>query len=90
MKINYNFGFYTKLKKKYFPTGITSNILYIISKKNNENKFLIQFRTKAYDIWKKLSFPQWSQINKEFVINYNKLLFYSFSNLSLSILAFPF
>ena len=50
---SYKYGFVTNIEKEDFPSGIDENIVKLISTKKNEPKFLLEFRLKAYQKWKK-------------------------------------
>lgn len=65
----YKYGFSTNIKKDNFPPGINEEIIYLISEKKNEPKFMLDFRLKAYNRWKNLLEPKWS------ILNYNKIDF---------------
>jgi len=73
---SYKYGFVTDIEKEAFPTGINEDIVKLISTKKKEPQFLLEFRLKAYDKWKKMTFPEWANltINK---INFNDIIYYS-------------
>jgi Fe-S cluster assembly protein SufB len=72
----YKYGFQTNIEKEIFPNGINEEIIHLLSNKKNEPKFLLEFRLKAYQKWKKLNFPLWANLKIE-PINYEKVNVYS-------------
>nr|AZL87981.1 sufB protein [Leachiella pacifica] len=72
----YKYGFYTNINSEYFPKGLSSEIILLISKKRKEPVFLAEFRLKAYNKWITMKEPLWSNL-AYFSINYNNLLYYS-------------
>jgi Fe-S cluster assembly protein SufB len=72
----YKYGFYTKVEKEYFPTGINENIIKLISEKKEEPSFLKNFRLKAYKKWKSMDFPAWTNL-KINEIKFDDIIYYS-------------
>jgi hypothetical protein len=72
----YKYGFQTNVEKETFPNGINEEIIHLLSNKKNEPKFLLEFRLRAYQKWKKLNFPLWANLKVE-PINYEKVNVYS-------------
>jgi Fe-S cluster assembly protein SufB len=79
-KINYTkkypYGFYTKIKSDKIKKGINTNIIKIISKKNNEPEWLTKWRINAYQIWKNMKEPTWANIKYK-KISYQDIIYYS-------------
>ena len=73
---SYKYGFVTNIEKEDFPSGINKNIVELISTKKNEPKFLLEFRLKAYQKWKKMVFPEWANLSIN-SINFNDIIYYS-------------
>ena len=59
---NYKYGFQTEIEKETFPKGISEQILALLSEEKKEPDFLKTFRLKAFQKWKKLSFPSWANL----------------------------
>nr|YP_009393912.1 Iron-sulfur cluster assembly protein SufB [Polysiphonia sertularioides]ARW62474.1 Iron-sulfur cluster assembly protein SufB [Polysiphonia sertularioides] len=72
----YKYGFHTKIESAYFPKGISTKIIKLISKTKEEPKYLTDFRLKAYEKWIRMNEPTWSNLFYN-SINYNKILYYS-------------
>ncbi len=50
----YKYGFSTDIETEYAPLGLNEDIVKLISKKNNEPKWMLDWRLKAFNRWKKL------------------------------------
>jgi Fe-S cluster assembly protein SufB len=72
----YKYGFKTNIEINNFPSGINFNIIKLLSKKKNEDYFFRNFRIKAYKLWLKKNFPEWSTLNIP-KLNYKNIKFYS-------------
>lgn len=75
-KEHYEFGFSSDIKSDSAPIGLNENIIKLISQKRDEPEFMLQYRLKAYEIFKKMKEPQWSE-NKISPIDYNNIRYYS-------------
>ena len=51
---NYKYGFSTDIETEYAPLGINEEIVSLISQKNNEPSWMLDWRLKAFKRWKKL------------------------------------
>ena len=72
----YKYGFQTTIEKEEFPKGLNEEIVRLISEKKKEPEFLLNFRTKAYEKWEKMKFPEWANLNAK-EINYDEITYYS-------------
>nr|ARW68695.1 Iron-sulfur cluster assembly protein SufB [Palisada sp.] len=72
----YKYGFHSKIDLEYFPRGLNSQIVELISINKNEPKYLTEFRLKAYKKWIKMKEPRWSKLVYK-AINYNQIVYYS-------------
>ena len=57
---NYKYGFSTDIETEYAPLGINEEIVSLISQKNNEPSWMLDWRLKAFKRWKKLEQPNWA------------------------------
>ncbi len=57
---NYKYGFSTDIETEYAPLGINEEIVSLISQKNNEPSWMLEWRLKAFSRWKKLEQPDWA------------------------------
>jgi Fe-S cluster assembly protein SufB len=59
----YEFGFVTDIESEKAPKGLNEEIVRFISKKKNEPDWLLDYRLKAFDIWKKMEEPEWAHVS---------------------------
>lgn len=76
VKTSYTAGFETKIDSEMFLPGLDENIIKLISKKKKEPEFLLSFRLKAYEKWKNIFEPRWSNLVYR-KINYNSIIYFS-------------
>lgn len=63
---DYKFGFKTKVKSSYISKkGLSEEVIRKISQFKNEPKWMLDFRLKAYEIYKKKPMPSWGPSLKE-------------------------
>ena len=58
----YEYGFYTDIDSETFPVGLNEDIVKAISKKKGEPKWMTEWRLDAYNIWKEMDEPLWSNL----------------------------
>ena len=75
-KDEYKYGFITNIESEDFPTGLSREIVELISEKKSEPKFMRDFRLKSYDIWKKMREPRWVSFGYD-KIDYENIRYYS-------------
>ena len=59
----YKYGFYSDIETEDFPKGINEDIVRLISKKNNEPEWLLDYRLKAFKYWLTLEEPKWAHLH---------------------------
>ena len=59
----YKYGFSTDIETEYAPLGLNEDIVRLISKKNSEPEWMLEWRLKAFNRWKKLKMPEWALLN---------------------------
>ena len=72
----YQYGFSTKIEKDIIDKGLNEKTIRLISEKKKENKFLLDFRLKAYKKWKQMDEPEWPYL-KFPQIDYQDIIYYS-------------
>ena len=72
----YKYGFTTDVEIEDFPKGLSPHVIKLISAKKSEPEFMLDFRLRAYEYWKKLVAPDWACVNY-LDINYQNILYYS-------------
>ena len=73
---NYKYGFSTNIEKDIIEKGLNETTICLISKKKKENKFLLNFRLKAYKKWRQIREPEWAYL-KFPQIDYQDIIYYS-------------
>ncbi len=60
----YKYGFTTNIQQDFAPKGLNEQIVKFISKKKDEPKWLLEWRLKAFDMWKKRAkkHPKWANL----------------------------
>ena len=71
----YKYGFTTDLETEEFEKGLNEEIVRKISLKKEEPQFLLTFREKAYQAWKKMNSPNWAYLGIP-EIDYNSIQYY--------------
>ena len=76
IKEEYKWGFETNIEREEFPKGLNEDIVRLISKKKKEPEWLLDYRLKAFKIWKEMEHPTWqySTIPK---IDFEDLYYYA-------------
>jgi len=59
----YKYGFVTDIDADKAPKGLNEDIIAFISKKKNEPSWMLDFRLKAFEVFKKMSEPHWGHLN---------------------------
>ncbi len=72
----YEHGFETKINTEFAPRGISEDIVRLISEKNEEPKWMLNWRLKAYRRWIKLEEPDWAKLNLP-PIDYQDIFYYA-------------
>jgi Fe-S cluster assembly protein SufB len=59
----YKFGFVTDIESDTVPIGLNEDIIQLISAKKNEPAWLLDYRLKAFAIWKEMTEPEWAHVH---------------------------
>src|SRR3989338_2549551 len=73
---SYKYGFETKIEMEVAPKGINEDTVRFISAKKNEPEFLLEWRIKAFEHWKKMEFPHWAHL-KIAPIDFQDIIYYA-------------
>ena len=73
---DYKYGFTTDIESDKISKGLNEDVIRLISKKKNEPDWLLQYRLKAFDSWKKMQEPNWANIKYQ-KPNYQDIIYYS-------------
>ncbi|MFG1494923.1 Fe-S cluster assembly protein SufB [Halobacteriovorax sp. GFR7] len=61
-KSEYKYGFFTDIETQEFPKGLNEDIVRMISAKKNEPEWLLEYRLKAFRLWKQMPMPNWAKL----------------------------
>lgn len=75
-KEEYKYGFVTDIESDTIPAGLNEDVITLISKKKSEPQFMLDFRLKAFKVWKKLKEPNWATFDYG-PIDYQAIKYYS-------------
>ena len=75
-KNKYQYGFVTKLETEKFEPGLSEKIISLISSKRNEPSWMLEYRLKAYSALKKMSPPNWANLNIK-PIDLQKIIYFA-------------
>ncbi|OUS08279.1 Fe-S cluster assembly protein SufB [Rhodobacterales bacterium 52_120_T64] len=59
----YKYGFETEIETEYAPLGLNEDIVRLISGKNDEPEWLLEWRLDAYRRWLQLEEPDWAMVD---------------------------
>lgn len=73
---DYRYGFSSNIEAEEFPQGLNEEIIHLISQRKEEPEFLLQWRLRAFEAWKKMETPDWAHL-KIAPIDYQKITYFS-------------
>ena len=59
----YKYGFSTEIESEFAPKGLNEDIVRFISAKKKEPSWLLEWRLKAFAMWKEMEEPTWALVN---------------------------
>jgi Fe-S cluster assembly protein SufB len=72
----YKYGFITDVEQDIVPRGLSEDVVRLISQKKNEPAWLLDWRLKAYRIWRTMKEPTWANIRYG-PIDYQNMIYYA-------------
>ena len=72
----YEYGFVTKIDADTFSEGLNENVIRAISKRKEEPNWMTEWRLKAFNSWKKMKEPNWSNVKYK-KPDFQKISYYS-------------
>ncbi len=72
----YKFGFSTDIEMDVAPVGLNEDTIRMISAKKEEPDFILQWRLKAFRLWKKMKEPHWAHFDYA-PVDYQKQSYYA-------------
>ncbi len=59
----YKYGWETDIEMEYAPKGVNEDIVRLISERNNEPEWMLEWRLEAFRRWEKMETPNWAMLN---------------------------
>jgi Fe-S cluster assembly protein SufB len=59
----YKYGWETDIEMEYAPKGLTEDIVRLISAKNDEPEWMLEWRLAAYGRWLEMKEPDWAMVD---------------------------
>ena len=72
----YKYGFVTDIETESVPKGLNEDIIKMISSKKEEPGWMLEWRLKAFEYWKKMIEPRWPKLEYP-AIDYQDIIYYS-------------
>src|ERR1700760_3158798 len=72
----YRHGFITDIESDSLPPGLDEDVVKAISKKKGEPQFLLDWRLKAFKLWRTMKEPTWAHVHYK-PIDYQDISYYS-------------
>jgi Fe-S cluster assembly protein SufB len=72
----YEAGFVTNVESNTLPPGLTEDTVRFISAKKGEPEWLLEWRLKAFNVWKEMTPPNWAQVEHP-EIDFQEVSYYS-------------
>jgi Fe-S cluster assembly protein SufB len=72
----YKYGFVTDVEQDSAPRGLDENIIHLISEKKHEPRWLLDWRLKAFRVWRTMTEPTWGNV-KYGPIDYQQIIYYA-------------
>ncbi len=72
----YKYGFFTEIESDTIAKGLSEEVVKIISSRKNEPEFMLEWRLKAFEYWKKMKMPDWAHLTIP-EIDYQDIIYYS-------------
>lgn len=73
---DYKYGFYTDIETDSIARGLNEDVIALISGKKGEPEWMLEYRLKAFRIWKKMKMPSWAHL-KIPEIDYQDIIYYA-------------
>ncbi len=59
----YQYGFVSDIDSDVVPAGLNEQIIHLISAKKNEPSWLLDYRLKAFEVWRTMNEPDWAHVS---------------------------
>ena len=72
----YKYGWETEIDMEFAPKGVNEDIVRLISAKNEEPEWMLEWRLAAFERWKTMATPDWAMLNIP-EIDYQDIYYYA-------------
>jgi len=72
----YKYGWTSDIESEVAPKGLDESTVRLISSKKNEPEWLLEWRLKAFELWKNLEEPDWAKVNYP-KIDFQDIIYYA-------------
>ncbi|MBO7316847.1 MAG: Fe-S cluster assembly protein SufB [Paludibacteraceae bacterium] len=73
---DYKYGFTTQIETDTIASGLSEEIVRLISSKKDEPEWLLEFRLKSFRYWQKMELPTWAHLDIP-EIDFQKISYYA-------------
>jgi len=72
----YKYGFVTDVDQELIPRGLDEDVVRLISQKKREPEWLLEWRLKAFRVWREMTEPSWPNVTYP-KIDYQNIIYYA-------------
>ena len=72
----YAYGFVTDIETERAPPGLSEEVIRLISRKKEEPRWLLDWRLRAYELWRGMTEPDWAKVSYP-PIDYDGITYYA-------------
>ena len=73
---SYKYGFSTEIETEFAPMGLSEEIVRLISERNEEPEWMLEWRLAAYRRWLEMTEPEWAMVSYP-KIDFQKQYYYA-------------
>lgn len=73
---DYKYGFTTQIETDTIASGLSEEIVRLVSSKKDEPEWLLEFRLKSFRYWQKMELPTWAHLDIP-EIDFQKISYYA-------------
>jgi len=73
---NYKYGWETEIEMEYAPKGVNTDIVRLISDKNEEPEWMTEWRLSAFARWEQIEEPTWAMVDYP-TIDFQDIYYYA-------------
>ena len=72
----YKYGFVTDIEQELIDPGLSEDVVRLISNKKSEPEWLLEWRLKAYRLWRGMDEPEWADLDYK-KADYENIIYYA-------------